>query len=75
MFNKARPSRDAFAFSLGGISAITSFVAARAVADDRINDVHDERLRGWQEDQPETGRELETLWGRFWLDRHRRRAA
>ena len=75
MTTKAKPARDAFTFSLGGISAITSFVAAPAVADDLINRVHDERLRRMQDDQPDTARELATVFGRFWLRRRRRRAA
>jgi len=43
MFEKAKPARDAFKFSLGGISAISPFVAAPIVADDRINRILDER--------------------------------
>ena len=74
MGTKTNPGRDAFTFSLGGVSAITSFVAAPAIADDLINKARDERLRRQQEDQPDTADELETLWGRFWL-RRRRRAA
>ncbi len=74
MGTKTKPGRDAFTFSLGGVSAITSFVAAPAIADDLINNARDERLRRQQEDQPDTADELETLWGRFWL-RRRRRAA
>ena len=72
MGNKAKPARDAFAFSLGGISAITSFVAAPAIADDLINKAREERLRRLQEDQPDTAEELATIWGRFWLRRRRR---
>ena len=75
MGNKAKPARDAFAFSLGGISAITSFVAAPAIADDLINQARDERLRRLQDDQPDTTEEFATLWGRFWLRRRRRKAA
>ncbi len=75
MGNNAKPARDAFAFSLGGISAITSFVAAPAIADDLINKARDERLRRLQEDQPDTARELAGVWGRFWLRRRRRKAA
>ncbi len=75
MGSKARPARDAFTFSLGGISAITSFVAAPAVADDLINRARDERLRRLHDDQPDTAEELATRWGRFWLLRRRRKAA
>jgi hypothetical protein len=45
MFNKAKPARDPFAFSLGGMAAIKSFVIAPIVADDRINKAWDERFR------------------------------
>ena len=45
MFNKARPARDAFTFSLGGVSTIGSFVAPTAIADDRINRIRDEQLQ------------------------------
>ena len=75
MSNKAKPARDAFAFSLGGISAVSSFFITPAVADDLINEARDERLRRLPEDQPDTAKELGTFWGRFWLFRRRRRAA
>jgi len=75
MSNKAKPARDAFAFSLGGISAVSSFFITPAVADDLINEVRDKRLRGSPVDQPDTAEELETSWGRFWLFRRRRRRA
>jgi len=45
MFNKAKPARDPFAFSLGGMAAIKSFAIAPIVADDRINKAWDERFR------------------------------
>ena len=45
MFKKAKPARDPFAFSLGGMAAIKSFVIVPVVADDRINKAWDERFR------------------------------
>jgi hypothetical protein len=45
MFNKAKPARDPFAFSLGGLAAVNSFAIAPVVADDRINKAWDERFR------------------------------
>jgi len=75
MSEKAKPARDAFTFSLGGISAKTSFVAAPAIANDLINRARDERQSRTQEDQPDTARELASFWGRFWLFRRRRQAA
>ncbi len=66
MFGKANKARDAFAFSLGGMTAITSFVAAPAIADDRINKVRDERVR-----QARNSREQES---REWFDDRRQPA-
>ena len=36
MHNKAKPARDPFTFSLGGMEAIASFAVAPAIANDRI---------------------------------------
>jgi hypothetical protein len=74
MSKKAKPARDAFTFSLGGISTISSFVAAPAIAHDQLNKALDERLSQTQEDQPDTAREIGKSWGRFWLLRRRRAA-
>lgn len=55
MYEKAKPARDAFTFSLGGISLISPVIAAPVVADDRINKVLDEqrsRVRGDQSQKP-----------------------
>ena len=61
MFEKAKPARDAFTFSLGGMNTISSFTIAPVIADDRLNKVWDERLSRHQEDQPDTAREIENL--------------
>jgi len=45
MINRAKPARDAFTFSLGGMTTIAPFVAPTAIADDRINRIRDERLQ------------------------------
>ena len=37
MFQKRKPARDPFTFSLGGMKTITSVVAAPAIASDRFN--------------------------------------
>jgi len=39
--NNRKEVRDAFAFSLGGMTAITSFTAAPAIADDRIRQIRE----------------------------------
>ncbi|NND47514.1 MAG: hypothetical protein HKN55_07600 [Woeseiaceae bacterium] len=61
MFKKAKSARDAFAFSLGVMSAKSPFVIAPAIADDRLNRVWDERLGRDQEDQPDTARVIEDV--------------
>ena len=40
--NNRKEVRDAFAFSLGGMTAITSFTAAPAIADDRIRQIRED---------------------------------
>lgn len=45
MFEKAKSGRDAFTFSLGGMTAIAPFMAAPILADDRINRILDGRLK------------------------------
>jgi len=50
MFNQTQPARDAFTFSLGGMSAIAPFVAPPIVADDRLNKVRQvpgPKTRSW----------------------------
>ena len=45
MFKKAHKARDAFRFSLGGMTTISSVIAPPVVADDRINKIRDAHLR------------------------------
>ena len=66
MFQKAKSGRDAFAFSLRGMSTIASFGPVSASADDRINKVIDQRLAGQPENQPDTIREIENLLARYY---------
>lgn len=51
MFRKDIPTRDRFTFSLGGMTAIASFVAPTVIASDRINKVRDQRLRQVRDDR------------------------
>lgn len=51
MFNKAKRTRDAFTFSLGGMTTIASFFPAPAIAHDRINKVRDEQQAVAREDR------------------------
>ena len=73
MSDKNTTKRDTYAFSLGGMSAKSSFILTPAIAHDRIARAMDEKLGQHQDDQPDSARELGS-WGRFWL-RARRRAA
>ncbi|MGB5257191.1 MAG: hypothetical protein WBN44_08045 [Woeseiaceae bacterium] len=45
MFSQTQAARDAYTLSLGGMTAITSFVAAPVVAADRINAASDARVK------------------------------
>lgn len=74
MCKRAKPGRDAFAFCLGGVTAIAPFAAVPVIADDRINRILDDRLQQDQEDQPDTADESVGIRGRFWV-LGRRRAA
>ena len=65
MYAKANPRRDAFTFSLGGMAAINSYAMAPTIANDRINKALDERLSKPQVNQPETAREIEDFFARY----------
>ncbi len=69
MFKKAKVARDAFTFSLGGMTAIASFVPALAIADDRINRIRDEQQAAAREDRdrsPHPGRDHRTGGEPLW---------
>ena len=74
MSQKAKPAHDRFTFSLGGMRAISSFVAAPAIADDQIDKVRDRRPDESQEAQPREPAEYPGINGRFWLLGRRRSA-
>ena len=46
MFRKAASGRDAFTFSLRGMTATASYFIAPVIADDEINRAWDEKLGG-----------------------------
>ena len=73
MSEHTKRTRDAFTFSLGGMTTIASYTVAPAIAHDKINKSLAERLQETQEDQPATAREISS-WGRFWLSARRRAA-
>ncbi len=74
MTEKAKSGRDAFTFSLRGLTTIASFAAAPAIADDRINKALHRQREQVLDDQPDTDREMAAIRGRFWLSRRRRAA-
>jgi len=61
MSNKTGPTRDAFTFSLGGLTTIASFVPAPAIADNQIRQQRADRKadvstqRDSEQDQQEDG--------------------
>ncbi len=74
MFGKARSGRDAFTFSLNGLTTIASFTIAPAIAQDSINKMWDQRLRRTPEDQPDTAEEFRVIRDLFGLPRWLRAA-
>ncbi len=69
MTSKHSPGRDAFTFSLGGVTTITSVVPANAVAHDRINNAISARLGKPGDEAPDAQGPGRSRWGRFWLSR------
>ncbi len=53
------------------MTTIASFAVAPAIADDRINKALARRQEQELDDQPDTGREMDAIRGRFWLSRRR----
>ena len=72
MTRNTRPARDAYAFSLGGLTTISSHVFAPAIADDRLEKAPSERPANRPDDHSD--REPAVRWGRFWLSRRHRTA-
>lgn len=65
MSEKSRSGRDAYTFSLGGMSAIASFAAPTAIASDSLNKSWSQRLRRSAEDQPVSEADFPALEDRF----------
>lgn len=66
MFQKAGSGRDAFTFSLQGMTTIASFAAAPAVAQDQINKAWDERLKRAPVRRQDTVRQIEDFLGHYY---------
>ena len=65
MFEKAKSGRDAFTFSLGGMTTIASFAVAPAVDQQRLNRAMDQKQERKLENQPDTAREIENFLARY----------
>jgi len=74
MNSQNQKTRDAFAFSEGGIKIRSSYAHVPQIPDDRINARLTERLRAPPEDQPDTAEELRSFWERLWSLAFRRAA-
>ena len=68
MFKKAHPGRDAFTFSLHGLTTIASFTFAPAMAQNQINKAWDERLESAPRDSSQTIRRIEDLLARYFAN-------
>lgn len=69
MSEKARPGRDAFAFSLLGLKTMAGYTTACAIAHDRINRAWDDKLDSKPAEPPAENRETPAASGRFWLSK------
>ena len=67
MFEKAKSGRDAFTFSLHGLTTIASFTAAPAIADDQINKAISVRLTARTQARPGIVRDLEDFLARYFV--------
>jgi hypothetical protein len=65
MFTKAGSGRDAFTFSLHGMTTIASFTVAPATAQDRIDKARGERLAGVSAQGVSKIRRIENFLGRY----------
>lgn len=65
MIEKARSGRDAFAFSLKGMTTIASFTIAPAVADDCLNRAWSEKLGKPRTDGRGLTRRIEDALARY----------
>lgn len=74
MFEKAKSGRDAFTFSLGGMTTIASFTAAPAVDQHRLNRAMDQRPVRELENQPDTAHEIENFLARYFAPGRRQAA-
>ena len=65
MYEKAKSGRDAFTFSLHGMTTIASFTLAPAVADDYLNQVSDRRSDRPRADRAGAARAIEDFLARY----------
>lgn len=65
MLRKARSGRDAFKFSLKGLTATASFGPLPAISDERINRFIDQRMCQRHRDPRDMARRVEDLLARY----------
>ena len=68
MYSKARSGRDAFTFSLHGLTTIASFTFAPAIAQDQINKAWDERFETAPREERNTIRRIEDFLARHFAN-------
>ena len=69
MFKKAESGRDAFTFSLHGLTTIASFTLAPAIADDRIGRAAQARRSGSADRGSRAIRRIEDFLGSYFAPR------
>ncbi|MEO1202303.1 MAG: hypothetical protein AAFX10_06330 [Pseudomonadota bacterium] len=74
MTTNNRPKRDPFTLSAGATTLKSAQAFVPQVSSDQLNSAIAERLTPLPDNQPDTGDEMLSFWGRFWF-RARRRAA
>ena len=67
MTAKQTITRDAFTLSHGAATLRSPMGFVPQVSSDRINAAIAKRLEPLPENQPDTGEEMLTFWGRFWV--------
>ena len=75
MFEKAKSGRDAFTFSLGGMTTIASFTVAPAVDQNRLNQAIDQRLGGMPQEPRNTVLAIENFLAHYFAPAECRRTA
>lgn len=65
MFEKARLPRDAFAFSLRGLTTVAAYTVAPVIADDRISRIRDAQQNRSRATRSRMSRRIEDMLARY----------